>query len=110
MNIKNLLKGTLCLLMAGAVCDALVAQEVVVSPIPQEIKWGGDKAFCNNASFKVQGLKDADADAVALLKKNLNISGKGVKLYVGERGDKAVKKFKALIPEKPEGYYLSVTP
>lgn len=110
MNIKNLLKGTLCLLMAGAVCDALVAQVVVVSPIPQEIKWGGDKAFCNNASFKVQGLKDADADAVALLKKNLNISGKGVKLYVGERGDKAVKKFKALIPEKPEGYYLSVTP
>ena len=62
MNIKNLFKGTLCLLLAGAVCDASKAQEVVVSPIPQEIEWSGGKAFCNNVAFKVQGLKDADAE------------------------------------------------
>jgi hyaluronoglucosaminidase len=58
----------------------------------------------------VKGLKTADTDALALLQKKFNLDGKKIKLVIGERGDKAVKKYDALIPQKNEGYYLSISP
>ena len=33
---------------------------------------------------------------------------KGYTIYIGERGDKSIKKFAKHIPNKPEGYYLSI--
>ena len=91
------------------ICQTSIAQTVTVSPQPQKINWGA-KAFDNNVSFKVKGLKTADADATALLKKEINIDGKDVTLIIGERGDKAVKKYSSLIPRQSEGYYINITP
>ena len=110
MKIKRFFKNILYSLVLGAVPCAATAQEVTISPIPQFIEWRAEKAFDNNVTFKAKGAEKADADAVALLRKSFNIDGKGIKLVIGERGDKAVKKYAAFIPEKREGYYLKITP
>ena len=110
MIVRRILKSTLCLLFMGSIAHTATAQEITVSPIPQQIEWGGEKAFDNNAAFKVKGAEKADADAMALLAKRCNLDGKEIKLLIGERGDKAVKKYAALIPQKKEGYYLKITP
>ncbi|MBQ2367370.1 MAG: hypothetical protein II296_03525, partial [Bacteroidaceae bacterium] len=108
--MRRLFKNTLFTIMALAASTAADAQKVTVSPLPQEISWGSEKAFDKSVAFKVKGLKSADADAVALLQKNFNLDGKKIKLIIGERGDKAVKKYNSLIPQKSEGYYLSIGP
>ena len=92
--------------MAALSFVAATAQTVNVSPMPQSIVWG-DKAFDQPKNIVVTGADEADADAVALLQSNFAV-GKGVKVIIGERGDKAVKKYAAQIPNKVEGYYISV--
>ena len=84
------------------------AQKVSVYPVPQDVVWGENVAFANSVGFVVNGEESADVDAVALLKKNFNIGNDGVALVIGERGDDAVTEYESLIPEKAEGYYLSV--
>ena len=104
--MKNSLKSlvvTLLLLLCTTV--PLLAQKVDVSPAPQKISWSDDIAFSSSASFTLVG--DADADAVALFKKNFNTGG-AVQVLIGERGDAAIAEYEALIPEKSEGYYLAV--
>ena len=110
MNFSKIFRKTLCLTLLLSIGQASTAQKITVSPLPQEITWGGTKAFDSNVSFKVKGLKTADTDALALLRKRFSLDGKNIKIIIGERGDKAVKKYNALIPQKSEGYYLSVTP
>lgn len=94
-------------------------QHVTLSPLPQKISWGG-KAFSNAQKFYIVGANRADSDAVELLAAKLDIVGVNEKvdtkkfplakpIILGEEGDKAVKKFKKLIPAKAEGYYLQVT-
>ena len=73
------------------ICQTSIAQIVTISPQPQKIKWGEAKAFNNNTSFKVKGLKTADTDATALLKKEINIAGKDVRGNVHEHGRLAHK-------------------
>ena len=87
------------------------AQRVTVSPVPQAVTWG-EKAFDKPSSVKLNGSDRADADAVALLNRHFDTTGKGkaVKITIGERGDKAVAKYAGKIPAKPDGYYLNVTP
>lgn len=84
------------------------AQSVRISPIPQSIKWSDDKAFDNNVSYTLTGEADADADAVRLLKENFTTDATGIELIIGERGDASVAEYESLIPQKAEGYYLSV--
>lgn len=102
-----------CLAMYSA-----MAQTVTISPIPQKIAWG-EKAFSNAEKFYLVGASKADADAVELLSVKLNIVGTSEKvdakkfpdakpIVIGESGDKAVAKFKKLIPANNEGYYLNV--
>ena len=91
----------------AALSFVAAAQTVNVSPKPQDIVWG-DKAFDQPASIVITGADEADADAVALLQDNFTVGKKGVKVIIGERGDKAVKKYTAQIPNKVEGYYISV--
>lgn len=69
-----------------AVCATLFAQaqQVTISPLPQQITWG-QKAFDKGRLGEIPAVK-------------------------GVYGDKAVAKYKKMIPEKPEGYYLKVTP
>ena len=87
---------------------AAAAQTVSVSPLPQRLVWG-TKAFDQPESIVVKGADEADADAVALLRSSFAEGKKGVKVVLGERGDKAVKAYEQQIPNKVEGYYISVS-
>lgn len=84
------------------------AQSVKISPIPQEISWGEEIAFDNSETYTLVGEADADIDAVRLLKENFTTNGGSVQLIIGERGDASVAAYESLIPQKSEGYYLSV--
>ena len=103
------MKNKTILSLAAALCVAATttAQTVNVSPLPQRIVWG-EKAFDQPQSICIKGADEADTDAVALLRTHYAESNKGVKVVVGERGDKAVKKYADRIPEKVEGYYMQV--
>lgn len=85
----------------------LWAQPVSISPTPQSISWSGSVAFANNEAYTIMGESSADADAVALFKKNFTTGG-AVQVIMGERGDAAVAEYESLIPAKAEGYYLAV--
>lgn len=100
----------LSVLALAGMCFTARAQQVTVSPLPQEITWG-DKAFDSGFSYTLSGADDADTDAVRVLKARLpQGSGSVVKIVIGERGDEAVASYEAKIPEKNEGYYLKVSP
>ena len=103
------MKNKTILSLAAALCVAATttAQTVNVSPLPQRLVWG-EKAFDQPQSICIKGADEADTDAVALLRTYYAESNKGVKVVVGERGDKAVKKYADRIPEKVEGYYIQV--
>lgn len=96
---------TLCLL--SGFLGSLSAQEVYISPVPQSIEWSKE-AFNKPSAMKLIGDSQADTDAVDLLKNNLEFWKKGLKLYIGERGDRTVKPFEKMIPQKKEGYYLKI--
>lgn len=98
----------IALLLTAGAATTLCAQTVEVSPVPRAIEWGA-KAFDRPAGFSVKGEKDADQQAVAALRKAFP-GTKGVKLIIGERGDKSVKKYESLIPVEAEGYYLRIGP
>ena len=95
------------------------SQTVTISPLPQQINWGG-AAFANSEKFYLVGASQADADAVEFLSSKVNVIGTSEKvnakkfpqatpIIIGEANDKAVKKFKKLIPAQAEGYYLKVS-
>ena len=92
---------------------ALSAQQVTISPIPQSIEWG-TKAFAQGAggANEIHGADLADADAVRALNALLaqTTFDTDLHIYIGERGAEAVAAYAAQIPEKAEGYYLSVQP
>ena len=104
-----MMKNKTILSLAAALCVAATAtaQTVNVSPQPQRIVWG-EKAFDQPQSILIKGADEADTDAVALLRSHFAENNKGVKVVIGERGDKTVKKFANLIPNKVEGYYIRV--
>ncbi|MDE5610971.1 MAG: beta-N-acetylglucosaminidase domain-containing protein [Odoribacter sp.] len=85
--------------------------QTMIYPVPQEVKWGRQMVEIP-ATFQLSGETTADAMAVNLLKSLLkgekSKAGKFI-IYIGKRGDKAVRKYVANIPQHPEGYYLSVT-
>ena len=84
------------------------AQKVSVYPVPQNVAWGESVAFANSAGYAVLGEEAADVDAVALFKSKFKTGDGSVTLVIGERGDAAVAEYEGLIPQKAEGYYLSV--
>lgn len=92
---------------------ATVSAQVQLSPIPQKATWG-DIAISGNFYYTVTGEKTADQDAVRELRafiadRSSRTSGAArVEIVIGKRGDAAVNKWKKAIPEKAEGYYLSV--
>lgn len=106
--MKNSLKSfvaTMLLLLFAAIPS--VSQVVDIRPVPQEVSWGGSIAFPSSVSYQLIGESGADADAVALFKNNFTTGGT-MQVIIGERGDAAVADYESLIPEKAEGYYLSV--
>ena len=105
------------LLVAGVLNSA--AQTVTISPLPQKVTWG-ECAFANDAQFYIVGANTADVDAVNVLTEKLNIVGVSDKVnakkfpqakpvIIGDVQDKAVAKYKKLVPEAAEGYYLDVS-
>lgn len=86
-------------------------QNIPVFPHPQ-FRQDGEQFITLDRPSVLIGEKEADPDAVRLLRQLIKISDKkrGYKIYIGEKNDKAVRKYAALIPSKPGGYYLSVTP
>lgn len=100
----------LSVLMLAGMSLTTQAQQVTVSPLPQEITWGA-KAFDAGFSYTLSGEQDADADALRVLKAKVpQGSGAALNIVIGERGDAAVAAYAGKIPEKKEGYYLKVTP
>lgn len=98
----------LSLLLATGLWGAR-AQVPALSPKPAKATFG-QQAFHNQTTFLVKGADKADAAAINLLRKSVKTQGRQVTLLIGERGDKAVRRYKSLIPQHPEGYYLSITP
>ena len=96
---------TAMLLTVALLANAQVTQ---IWPKPQSIEWGNEPAFASNATFTLTGAVTADSDAVNLFKKHFTTAGEGVEVIIGERGDESVADYESLIPEKAEGYYLSV--
>ena len=88
----------------------VTAQQVTVSPVPQNITWGS-KAFSRaDATFKLTSAQTTDAYAVQLIEDNLSPAAAGnVTIVVGKAGEEHVEEYAAKIPTRAEGYYLSVT-
>ncbi len=85
------------------------AQPGVLSPTPQSISWG-KFAFRNTVAYRIVSEKNANTDALRVLKQHIKISNKGVKVIIGKKGDAAIRSVTALIPATKEGYYLSIQP
>ncbi|MCM1031391.1 MAG: beta-N-acetylglucosaminidase domain-containing protein [Oscillibacter sp.] len=106
MNIRILL-----LLCCLATTHCLFAFENKIYPTPQSVKQTGKTVTLHSPVF-LNGSSEADSTAVKQLCQLFN-TGKQKKNYtihIGERGDKAVKKYIRQIPEISGGYYLSIQP
>lgn len=105
------LKTKLCSLLCCIYASMTYAQEIHVQPTPQQVKTTGGNIILPN-SYQLTGAADADATAVNALKKLLSSKQEDknsqFQIYIGEKGDKSVKKYSKLIPNIPEGYYLLV--
>ena len=73
----------------------LYAQKAEIYPLPQDVEWNGQVAFPASAAYTIVGESSADADAVALFKKNFTTGG-AVQVIMGERGDAAIAEYESL--------------
>lgn len=89
---------------------SIYAQNIDIQPVPQQVS-NKEKQINLTETYQLSGDTDANPYAVQELKKLL--AGKqpgntGMHIYIGEKGDKAIRKFNRLIPAHKEGYYLSI--
>lgn len=106
----NLMRKITWAVACGFICNAaLYAQDIQVQPRPQEMKVTG-QTLTLPKQVQLIGADQADLDAAGLLKGMLEgrVSQKGFKVFIGEKGDKAVKKYARFVPKKAESYYLSI--
>lgn len=100
-------------LLSGVLPLAMQAQQVTISPVPQEVTWG-DPAFRHGeeGNRTVVGEDDADTEAMQALTGLLEVTAfaTDAEFIIGERGDAAVAAYESEIPNHAEGYYLSVQP
>ncbi len=90
---------------------SLAQTDITVYPTPQEISFKG-QSMTLPKTFKVVGQEMANPHAIEQLIETLKIENsqsKGFSVYIGEQTDKAVRKFRKMIPQYAEGYYLQVT-
>lgn len=105
MNMKKYLSGALLLCSMAA-----VAQKVDIQPNPQQMTTS-DKMISLPLTYQLLGSEEANVHAVKSLKgllKGQPQSKSRFSVYLGEKGDKAVRKFANRVPNYPEGYYLLV--
>lgn len=97
---------TLC----GTVGAYLHAQELHLQPTPQKAQVENSKIALPE-SYHMNGVVDS-----LITNKLQSIIGNSTSpkskfnVFIGKYGDKAVNKFKKLIPTQAEGYYLNITP
>lgn len=108
MTHNTILKAALALTLMAGVATGATAQQTSISPTPQRIAWG-QKAFDRPSAIDIKGIDKADRDAVDALLSQF-AKGKGVKVTIGQRGDKAVRAVADSIPGQPQGYFLRVRP
>lgn len=101
----------ICLLGACLLCAVTVfAQNVSLQPPPQQLIVQ-NKTIDLPAVYQLNGEKEANPHAVKVLKELLSgkqSSKQGILISIGEKGDKSVRKYSRRIPNREEGYYLSV--
>ena len=107
MNKKKTFLTALCL-MAGM---TIHAQQIDVQPKPQQIN-GKAETIELQSRYQFNGENEANPYALKKLKEILGgqSSSNGMNIYIGERGDKSVRKFNKFIPKQEEGYFLRITP
>lgn len=102
----RIILGTLCACMSWAA----QAQNIHLQPTPQQATINGSKTALPstyNAYIATHCLEAADTAAWLPAKQR----GKArFDIIIGTRTDKQLKAYRKLIPQKPEGYYLSITP
>ena len=106
--MKKTFLATLCL-MTGM---TIHAQQIDVQPVPQQFKEATETLKLTGA-YQFNGENEANPYAVNGLKALLNnsqSSQEGMRIYIGERGDKAVRKYNKFIPKQDEGYFLRISP
>ena len=88
----------------------IMAQDVQVQPTPRQMTVK-EEGVITPVSFRLEGELEANPQAIRLLKAFLGdcLSSKGLPLYVGEKGARAVQARKCQIPNQLEGYYLEIT-
>ena len=108
MNMKKTFLATLCL-MTGM---TIHAQQIDVQPVPQQFT-EATETLTLTGNYQFNGENEANPYAINGLKTLLNSkqSAKdGIRIYIGERGDKAIRKYNKFIPKQDEGYFLRINP
>ncbi len=104
-NSKIYLVGVCLLCTTGA-----FAQNVSLQPPPQQMIVL-DKSVDLPSTYQVNGESEANPYAIKVLKKlfaDKQPGKNGIRINIGEKGDKSVHKYTHLIPKYDEGYYLSI--
>lgn len=104
-NSKVYLVGVCLLCTTGA-----FAQNVSLQPPPQQMIVL-DKSVDLPSTYQVNGESEANPYAIKVLKKlfaDKQPGKNGIRINIGEKGDKSVHKYTHLIPKYDEGYYLSI--
>ena len=92
-------------------CLNSFGQQTDIQPVPQEIR-DFNQSISLPASYCLSGKSEANPHAVTQLTALLQgkeTDNEGMQIYIGEKGDKAIRKFKSRIPKQAEGYYLRIS-
>ena len=106
--MKKTFLATICLL-AGM---NIHAQQIDIQPTPQQVK-APTQSLDMNGNYQFIGTQEANPYAVKSLTTLLGTETsekKGLKIIIGERSDKAIKKYGKFIPKQEEGYFIRISP
>ena len=106
--MKKTFLATICL-CAGM---TIHAQQIDIQPTPQQVK-NPTESLEMSGIYQFLGTQEANPYAVKSLETLLGTKDsnkKGQKIIIGERGDKAIKKYSKFIPKQEEGYFVRISP
>ncbi len=82
---------------------------IILNPQPQQINESGNM-IPTPVAFHVIGMENLTPNALRALLQCVDdrICPEGVPFRVGVRGDESIRKYKKMIPDRREGYYLTI--